>query len=209
MKKHKLCVLFIMIFGFFSKIGYSARNNRQRNIEALIEKANHNRGEEPENFDEEYVHDEAFIQLKTKELKEKLSNAYEQIDNIILFESLMNAFGHWKGTKYRWGGDSKDGIDCSALTRRIYRAVFNGYELPRVSVDQIKRGKIVSKENLKPGDILFFRPRNSVNHTAVYVGNSLFINASSSNGVILSSLENSYWKQYFKFGVRVHAARER
>jgi len=62
--------------------------------------------------------------------------------------------------------------------------------------------------NLKPGDILFFRPENRVNHTAVYLGNSLFINASSSKGVILSSLESSYWGRYFKYAVRVDDARK-
>jgi lipoprotein spr len=197
-----------MLLTSLPKIAYGSKY-RHRNIDEMIEKASRNNGEEPENFDEEYVHDEALIRLKTKELKDKLSNAYEQIDNIILYDSLMNAYNNWRGTRYRWGGDSKDGIDCSALTRRVYRAVFNGYELPRVSVDQVRMGNIVSRENLKPGDILFFRPRNSVNHTAVYLGNSLFINASSSKGVIISSIEEPYWNQYFRYGVRVSAARRR
>ncbi|WP_392445589.1 C40 family peptidase [Sneathia vaginalis] len=190
------------------KIAYGSKY-RHRNIDEMIERASRNNGEEPENFDEEYVHDEALIRLKTKELKDKLSNAYEQIDNIILYDSLMNAYNNWRGTRYRWGGDSKDGIDCSALTRRVYRAVFNGYELPRVSVDQVRMGNIVSRENLKPGDILFFRPRNSVNHTAVYLGNSLFINASSSKGVIISSIEEPYWNQYFRYGVRVSVCKKK
>lgn len=208
MKRRKLCIFLIMLLTSLPKIAYGSKY-RHRNIDEMIEKASRNNGEEPENFDEEYVHDEALIRLKTKELKDKLSNAYEQIDNIILYDSLMNAYNNWKGTRYRWGGDSKDGIDCSALTRRVYRAVFNGYELPRVSVDQVRMGNIVSRENLKPGDILFFRPRNSVNHTAVYLGNSLFINASSSKGVIISSIEEPYWNQYFRYGVRVSAARRR
>lgn len=208
MKRRKLCIFLIMLLTSLPKIAYGSKY-RHRNIDEMIEKASRNNGEEPENFDEEYVHDEALIRLKTKELKDKLSNAYEQIDNIILYDSLMNVYNNWKGTRYRWGGDSKDGIDCSALTRRVYRAVFNGYELPRVSVDQVRMGNIVSRENLKPGDILFFRPRNSVNHTAVYLGNSLFINASSSKGVIISSIEEPYWNQYFRYGVRVSAARRR
>ncbi|MBE2989404.1 C40 family peptidase [Sneathia sp. DSM 16630] len=208
MKRRKLCIFLIMLLTSLPKIAYGSKY-RHRNIDEMIEKASRNNGEEPENFDEEYVHDEALIRLKTKELKDKLSNAYEQIDNIILYDSLMNAYNNWRGTRYRWGGDSKDGIDCSALTRRVYRAVFNGYELPRVSVDQVRMGNIVSRENLKPGDILFFRPRNSVNHTAVYLGNSLFINASSSKGVIISSIEEPYWNQYFRYGVRVSAARRR
>ena len=115
--------------------------------------------EEEENFDNEYVHDEAYIQLKQHELIDSLSNVYEQLDNLILYNELIKVFDDWKGVKYKWGGDSKSGIDCSALTRRVYRKVFS-YELPRVSVDQAKQGKIVSRENLKPGDILFFRPRN-------------------------------------------------
>lgn len=208
MKRRKLCIFLIMLLTSLPKIAYGSKY-RHRNIDEMIEKASRNNGEEPENFDEEYVHDEALIRLKTKELKDKLSNAYEQIDNIILYDSLMNAYNNWRGTRYRWGGDSKDGIDCSALTRRVYRAVFNGYELPRVSVDQVRMGNIVSRENLKPGDILFFRPRNSVNHTAVYLGNSLFINASSSKGVIISSIEEPYWNRYFRYGVRVSAARRR
>ncbi|WP_308557601.1 NlpC/P60 family protein [uncultured Sneathia sp.] len=208
MKRRKLCIFLMMLLTSLPKIAYGSKY-RHRNIDEMIERASRNNGEEPENFDEEYVHDEALIRLKTKELKDKLSNAYEQIDNIILYDSLMNAYNNWRGTRYRWGGDSKDGIDCSALTRRVYRAVFNGYELPRVSVDQVRMGNIVSRENLKPGDILFFRPRNSVNHTAVYLGNSLFINASSSKGVIISSIEEPYWNQYFRYGVRVSAARRR
>ena len=208
MKRRKLCIFLIMLLTSLPKIAYGSKY-RHRNIDEMIEKASRNNGEEPENFDEEYVHDEALIRLKTKELKDKLSNAYEQIDNIILYDSLMNAYNNWRGTRYRWGGDSKDGIDCSALTRRVYRAVFNGYELPRVSVDLGGRRIIKKKKNLKPGDILFFRPRNSVNHTAVYLGNSLFINASSSKGVIISSIEEPYWNQYFRYGVRVSAARRR
>lgn len=208
MKRRKLCIFLIMLLTSLPKIAYGSKY-RHKNIDEMIERASKNNGEEPENFDDEYVHDEALIRLKTKELKDKLSNAYEQIDNIILYDSLMNVYNNWRGTRYRWGGDSKDGIDCSALTRRVYRAVFNGYELPRVSVDQVRTGNIVSRENLKPGDILFFRPRNSVNHTAVYLGNSLFINASSSKGVIISSIEEPYWNKYFRYGVRVSAARRR
>ena len=197
---------FAILAVFTSAFSFSAKNNNY--IDSLIQKAEIS-DNQIDNFDEEYVHDEAFIQLKASELKNEISNSYEQIDNIILYESLMTAYNEWKGTKYQWGGDSKSGIDCSALTRRVYRTVFNGFELPRVSIDQVKKGKVVSQESLKPGDILFFRPRNSVNHTAVYLGNSLFINASSSQGVVLSSLENSYWNKYFKYGVRIEAARNK
>ena len=65
---------------------------------------------------------------------------------------------------------------------------------------------VEKSDKLKPGDILYFRPDGKYNHTAVYLGNSLFINASSSKGVILSSMEHSYWSKYFVHGVRVDTA---
>ena len=117
-------------------------------------------------------------------------------------KKLLVSYSKWKDTKYAWGGDSKKGIDCSALTRRIYREVY-GHELPRVSTQQAQTGKKVSSKNLKAGDIVFFKPEGRTNHTAVYVGNSLFINASSSKGVVMSSLKSPYWEKYFKYGVRV------
>ena len=161
-------------------------------------------------FDGEYIHDQSYINSKINEIEESvmsMSGVYSNLDNIILKNKLFNAFDKWAGTKYKLGGTNQYGIDCSALTREVFRDVF-GYELPRVSVDQVKRGRKVSTSDLKPGDLLYFTPENRVNHVAVYIGNSLFINASSSQGVVLSSLNNSYWSKYFKYAVRVDAARE-
>ena len=162
---------------------------------------------DPGIYDSGYIHDENVITKKVTKLKDDqqvilMSGTFDQLNDIIVENELLKSFENWKGTRYSWGGDSKSGIDCSALTRRVYREVFE-FELPRVSVDQAQRGLHITRDELKPGDILFFRPENRVNHTAVYVGNSLFINASSSKGVILSSLDNSYWGKYFKYGVRI------
>lgn len=144
---------------------------------------------------------------KIKELQEDQnalldSKKPENIKIVSLQNALVNSYENWKGTKYVFGGDSESGIDCSALTRRIYREVFN-HELPRRSVHQAQAGKRVNLSNLKPGDILYFQPEGRTNHTAVYLGNSLFINASSSKGVVLSSLDSNYWGKYFKHGVRI------
>ena len=154
--------------------------------------------------------DDSLIITKINELHEKnqrllISGTSSEIRTVKLQNALLKSFENWKGTRYAFGGDSSRGIDCSALTRRVYREVFS-FELPRVTKDQIKVGRHVSRNNLKPGDILYFRPDGKYNHTAVYLGNSLFINASSSKGVILSSLEHSYWSKYFVHGVRVDTA---
>ena len=150
---------------------------------------------------------DSLVITKINELQEKnqrllISGTSSEIRTVKLQNALLKSFENWKGTRYSFGGDSSRGIDCSALTRRVYREVFS-FELPRVTKDQIKVGRHVSRHNLKPGDILYFRPDGKYNHTAVYLGNSLFINASSSKGVILSSMEHSYWSKYFVHGVRV------
>lgn len=189
----------------FAQIDDNINNKTEYQV---TEDINEEIGEELENYDAEYVHDEEIIIEKVTELKkQQIESAFSEIENIIIQNEILDVFQDWKGVRYKWGGDSKIGIDCSALVRRVYRYLFD-YELPRVSVDQVKQGVKVAKADLKPGDILFFRPENRVNHTAVYIGNSLFINASSSKGVIISSLDNVYWGKYFKYGVRVNKAIE-
>ena len=130
-----------------------------------------------------------------------------QKKQVAIQNRLIKSYRHWKGTKYAFGGDSADGIDCSAFTRRVYREAFD-YELPRNTVSQIKVGTQVSRQNLKPGDIVYFKPDGGGNHTAVYLGNSLFLNASTSKGVVISTLENVYWSKNFRYGVRVNRAQE-
>ena len=141
-------------------------------------------------------------ELKRKHQEILLNGTFSQKKTVELQNQLLQTYSNWKGTKYSLGGDSENGIDCSALTRRVYREVY-GYELPRRTVQQVKVGAHVSKEDLKPGDIVFFRPEEKNNHTAVYLGDTLFINASSSKGVVISTLENTYWNKYFKYGVRI------
>lgn len=122
-----------------------------------------------------------------------------------LQRKLLKSYANWKGTKYQLGGDSKEGIDCSGLTRRIYREVY-GIELPRRTYEQVKIGSRIERSDLKPGDIVYFRPEGTGSHTAVYLGETLFINASTAKGVVISTLENTYWNKYFEFGIRTRNA---
>ena len=198
MRKFFIFSATLFIFCFF--IGTSAKTTSSSTKKSTA-------AGDPGVYDSEYEQDEKVITKKVTQLKDDqqvilMSGTFDQLNDIIVENELLKSFENWRGTRYSWGGDSKSGIDCSALTRRVYREVFE-FELPRVSVDQAQRGVHISKSELRPGDILFFRPENRVNHTAVYVGNSLFINASSSQGVVLSSLENNYWGKYFKYGVRI------
>lgn len=149
---------------------------------------------------------EKMSELKKYHEKVLHSGTAAQKKKVFTQKKLLTSYSRWKGTKYAFGGDSRKGIDCSALTRRVYREVYKK-ELPRVSAQQVKSGKRVATKNLQPGDILFFKTNGGrTNHTTVYVGNTLFINASSSKGVVISSLKSPYWNKSYKYGVRVKKA---
>ncbi|MEP8939215.1 NlpC/P60 family protein (plasmid) [Enterobacter mori] len=95
-----------------------------------------------------------------------------------------------------WGGDSHNGIDCSAFTRRVMQMASH-QNLPRTAAEQSHRGYPVSQDQLKPGDLVFFMTEPDVRHVGVFVGNDQFIHASSSHGVMLSHLSGSYWQEHY------------
>lgn len=115
---------------------------------------------------------------------------------------LLEQFRRWKGVRYRWGGTDAAGIDCSALTQEIYSAALNR-RLPRTTEEQIREDLPVSVDQLRPGDLIFFKPKKTTRHVGIYVGHHRFMHASSSRGVTLSSLDNPFWTSHFETARRV------
>ena len=113
----------------------------------------------------------------------------------------------WYGTPYRFGGNDANGFDCSGFAAVLYNRVA-GMNLPRTSLQQFQLGRGVSQDDLRPGDLVFFRSPNSsaVTHVGVYVGGSYFTHASTSRGVTFNSIKESYYRHNFHGARRVVGA---
>ena len=136
-----------------------------------------------------------------EELNEFKIEFLNQIAGIALSVNPMSLKLHdfifdWIGKPYRFGGESKRGIDCSAFARELYARVMGQY-LPRNSRQQFKYVQTIQKEELQTGDLVFFKIKTrDISHVGVYLSDNKFIQSSKS-GVNIASLENSYWKRYY------------
>jgi len=107
------------------------------------------------------------------------------------------------GRPYKGKSNSDPGLDCSEFTGEVFRQ-FNKTRLPRTSADQFKSGKKVQPKRLRYGDLVFFRTeRDRVSHVGIFVGHGKFIHASSSRGVIITSMSEKYWAKRFAGGRRI------
>ncbi len=96
------------------------------------------------------------------------------------------------GTKYVSGGISTNGFDCSGFTMYVFDKI--GIDLPHQSGSQYQMGSAISRDGIRPGDLVFFNTTGKgVSHVGIYVGEGKFAHASSSRGVTISSLNDSYY----------------
>lgn len=122
-------------------------------------------------------------------------------------DELMDISRDYLGIEYEWGGTTPEGFDCSGYLQYIYREV--GVYLPRVARNQAKAGIPVSREDLQPGDILYFertghRDNVKITHSGMYIGNDEFIHAARSEGVTITNLpESNYWNSRYLGATRV------
>ena len=109
---------------------------------------------------------------------------------------IYTEYKHWKGTPYKYGGISKGGVDCSGFVLQTYKKLFN-INLPRSTKYQVQKGKRVYINQLRAGDLVFFKTGWNVRHVGIYLEKGKFAHASSSKGVIISTMYTGYWKKNY------------
>ena len=125
---------------------------------------------------------------------DKLSVGIKQVRNTTLYYFI----DEWYGTPYHMGGTTKNGIDCSGFVQKLYQEVYN-YNIPRSSREQYTNCKISKNTNkAEEGDLIFFKTfGKNISHVGVYLWNDFFVHASTSQGIVISSLNEEYWKKHF------------
>lgn len=131
-----------------------------------------------------------------------LDESVEKLTNVSLYKAIDN----WYGTRYRYGGTTHRGIDCSAFMQVLGQYAF-GWMLPRTAREQFASLKRITREELKEGDLVFFNTTGGVSHVGMYLQNGRFIHSSTSQGVSISSLDDAYWKARF-IGARRAASQQ-
>lgn len=126
----------------------------------------------------------------------------QQFSQAKIEKRLREEYRRWQGTRHRLGGTNNRGIDCSGFVKAVYKDVFN-VDLPRTTKAQVKQGRSIPFEQLRPGDLVFFQPPTYPRHVGIYLGESEFVHASKSKGVILSKIDPTYWGKYYWTARRV------
>ncbi len=130
-------------------------------------------------------------ELPQQEVKSK---ATYDTDDYLRLGSILQQY---LGKPYKGKSKYEEGLDCSHFVQTVFKR-FDKIKLPRMASDQYKEGKEVQFKHLKYGDLVFFKTgRKKISHVGIFVGDGNFIHASTSNGVIISGLNEKYWAERY------------
>ncbi len=152
--------------------------------------------------------DEKIVAAKTMEAAVKNEEIAKAVRFSKKIDDILTEAESYLGTPYRYGGTTRSGIDCSAFVLSVFGASA-GLHLPRVAASQAQEGQKVDKSELQKGDLVFFsHGRGRISHVGIVEsiseeGTVKFIHAATSRGVMISSLNDSYWGPRYRFAKRV------
>lgn len=142
--------------------------------------------------------EQAFIDISVQEENHEATETIDSVETIVneepsLSEKILETANKLKGVKYQYAGNSPStGFDCSGFTTYVFGE--HGISLPRSSSDMYAQGKEVKRTELAPGDLVFFNTSgNKISHVGIYVGDNQFIHSSTSDGVIITDLNDPYY----------------
>lgn len=141
------------------------------------------------------VNNQAFSKTRYKRKASVKKVIKTQSTEYIKKDKIYDFYDTWKGTRYRLGGTTRRGVDCSSFVQNLYREKF-AVKLPRSTSTQALEGyRISSRKDWKVGDLVFFRINRRVKHVGVYIGGNKFVHSGSSTGVTISRLDDAYWSR--------------
>lgn len=147
------------------------------------------------------IDDEVPEKTTSENSKITFENSKKKDGTIEIKQDIIDFAKTFEGTRYKYGGTTKSGMDCSGLVITAFKK--ENIDLPRRSRDMATRGKSISLKNIEKGDLVFFKTssKNVISHVGLVVnterGHVRFIHSTTSAGVIISSLDEAYWKKAF------------
>jgi lipoprotein Spr len=146
---------------------------------------------------------------KANMLQLKYAVAMDASVELLTNLALLQVIDKWWGVKYCLGGNSDSCIDCSRFTQTVLHDVYR-QDLPRTAQDQFNACDKVELEDLREGDLVFFNTGGGrdISHVGVYLLNNKFVHASTSAGVMISDLNDTYWQPKYRGAGRISAGRE-
>lgn len=141
---------------------------------------------------------------ETYELEKEVYSTFLKFNIDTMYNPLLYKTAiEWLKTRYQYGGKSSKGIDCSDFSAMLYDKAY-GVKISGSSADLCSKTERVKKEDLKEGDLVFFKiQKNRVSHVGVYLTNNKFAHATTQAGVIVSDLNEPYYRKYYYTAGRV------
>ena len=192
MKKHLVFIVCTLLFGALSTSCSSFKKFISTDLEEEDFIISELYADEPDN-QKPYKPNRSKITAKTS----------KKIGVEIQDDKLRKAIESWYGTPYLYGGCTKKGVDCSCFVGNVYKSAY-GKTIKRTANDIYEQSTPVSKNKLKEGDLVFFtNSKQRVSHVGIYLSDDMFVHSSTSNGVIISKLSDSYWSKHFYKGGKI------